>query len=174
MKFYCWCWFLGLPHTWRTLGGKPRTPYDFRSVAACETSLISDIPRFILPIKWTLSSEYLLLQRQRKKACCSIFLQANKGRVFWKHLMNLATMPNAAELDLSNPLSPLIFSSTGCCRSNIIPVLTILKYLLLKVKLFEVKTAQTENNFDQPYWKYFRFGSHKNIFVCDYEWNKLH
>lgn len=139
--------------------------------AARETSLISHILRFILSTKWTLSSEYLILQRQRKRACCNIFLQANKGRLSLKHLMNLATRPNAAEPDHSNPLSPLIFSSTGCCRSNIIPALTILKYWLFIVKLFAVKTVQTEKKIDQPYWKYLRFGSHRNSF-CLWLWMK--
>lgn len=104
--------------------------------AAHGTALISDILRFILSIKWTLSSEYLILQRQRKNACCNIFLQANEGMLFLKHLMNLAKRPSAAEPDLSNPLSPLIFSSTGCCRSTIIPTLTVPKYWLFIVKFF--------------------------------------
>lgn len=71
--------------------------------AAREIPLISDILRFILSIKWKIPSENLILQRQRKKACCNIFLQANKGRLSLKYLMNLATRPNAAEPDLLIP-----------------------------------------------------------------------
>lgn len=143
--------------------------------AAHETSLISDILRFILSIKWTLPAEYLVSRTQRRKACLNIFLQGNKGRLSLKHLMNLATTPHAAEPALSNPLSRLMFSSTDCCRSSVILMMTILKYLLLRIKLFTIKTVQIEINFDQPYGKYFTFGKrYRSICVWDYEWNKLY
>lgn len=116
MKFYCWCWFLGLPHTWRTLGIKPRTPYDISSV--CCTWNFAD---FRYPLVYIVYKVNTIIRVSRitkaKKKSCNIFLQANKGMFSLKYLMILKTRPNATEPDLSNPLSPLIFSSTGCCRS---------------------------------------------------------
>lgn len=110
------------------------------------------------------------------KACLYVFFQGNKGRLSLKHLMNLGTRPHAAEPDLSNPLSPLMISSTNRCRSNITPTLAVLIYLLLIVKLFfATRPVQTENNFHQPYWKCWKLSnSYRSSRGWGYERKELH